>query len=326
MRILIVKLSSLGDIFHALPAVHSLKTGTGASIDWVAGAEYVEIVNCFNDVSNVISFPRKGFFRKFREFRADLRKNSYDYVIDLQGLFKSGVVTFLARGNRKAGPSFHREFSRIFYKETAGARDKNRHAVEECLEVAVETGGKRIEPVFPVTFPESKIAPERPAVAILSGARWPTKIWPAGRFAEAAKRLMRENGADIYLLGGKDDVDICRSVAGKLGGKAHNLCGKTSLCELGGILKEMDLLIANDSGPVHMSAAVGTPVLAVFGPTDPRRTGPYGKGHRVITGDTVCRPCFKRRCSKARLQCMESITAEEVSATAGEMLEQGRRR
>jgi heptosyltransferase I len=126
--------------------------------------------------------------------------------------------------------------------------------------------------------------------------------------------------ATIVLLGGSADVAACERIRSRLGGDAVNLAGTLDFPSTGGWIQSMDLLIANDSGPVHMAAAVGTPVLAVFGPTDPARTGPYGPGHRVLTAALPCRPCYSRTCRRPGIPCLEGVTPERVRNAALEML------
>ena len=320
MRILVIKLSSLGDLFHALPAVHNLKIALNARIDWVTQNEYIELVKCFTPVDRVIPFYRKAFFTRLLPFLRELRSCEYDYVIDLQGLLKSAIVARLARGRERIGPSFPREGAWLFYSAVAGTRDKNRHAVDENLDIVRFLKRDVIKPEFPAKFPVKKLSEESPRIAILPASRWQTKTWPVERFAQVAKRLSVEKNASIFLLGGPADREVCEKINSALGGKAVNLAGKTSLPEMGGILKEMDLLIANDSGPVHVAAAVGTPTLVVFGPTDPTRTGPYGDGHRIVKTDLLCQPCFLRLCQYDSVRCMEGVTAETIGASALDML------
>jgi len=112
----------------------------------------------------------------------------------------------------------------------------------------------------------------------------------------------------------------CAEIDCRLDGEATNMTGKTSLVEMGGLLKEMDLLVASDTGPVHMAAALGTPTLVVFGPTEPGRTGPYGAKHRVATASVPCRPCFSRTCRKPGIPCLSGVTPEHVAELALEML------
>ncbi len=288
MRILVVKMSSMGDLFHALPAVHLLKEKLQARVDWVAHDLYVELARCFTDVERVIAYPRGNFIQKFAAFRDELRRESYDYVFDFQGLLKSGFVTWMARARRRVGPSFHREGSRVFYDIVAGARNKNRHAVDECLDAARVLGIPPGGAVFPVNFPAYSIPPHFPRVAMLPCSRRRDKNWPVARFIEVGQALVKQRGAAIYLLGSGADAGACEHIASQLSGRIYNMAGKTSIVQLGGLLKEMDLLVTVDSGPMHMAAAVNTPVVAVFGPTYPERTGPFGAQHRVIKeGDSL---------------------------------------
>ncbi len=322
MKILVIKLSSIGDIFHALPAVHSLKTCLGADIDWVVHREYMDVVRCFPDVRRVIPFYRDSFFTNIASFLGELRKDEYDYIIDLQGLLKSAMVARLARGRQRIGPSFHREGAGFFYSRIAGERNKDRHAVDECMDVVKLLCGKsdgafKVE--FPVNFPGRKLDENHPRVAFLPVSRWETKNWPADCYVEVIKSLRSSTGAAVFLIGGPGDVRICGEIAGKAGA-GINLAGKLSLAETGGLLKEMDLLIANDSGPMHMAVALGIPVLAIYGPTDPLRTGPYGLRNRIARTSLDCQPCFSRTCEKDGIPCMSGVTAEKVFGMALEML------
>ena len=320
MRILIIKLSSLGDLFHALPAVHNLKAETGAVIDWVTNTAYADLVRCFDDVDTVIPFPRHNMASGIRPFLRHLRRERYDLVIDMQGLLKSALVARAARGNRRIGPSFHREGSRLFYHTIAGKRDKNRHAVIEILDVIGHLGLRLRPPVFPITLPGTDYTAKSPHIAICPASRWESKNWPVERFAETARHLIEHDGASITLLGAPEDSPVCSELEAALKGHCRNLAGKTSILEMGAILGKADVLISNDSGPVHMAAALGTPALVVFGPTNPERTGPFGNQHRVIQSLNGCKPCMKRLCPHPESSCIRSVTAGEVIAAAESML------
>ncbi|NQU40201.1 MAG: glycosyltransferase family 9 protein [Lentisphaerae bacterium] len=320
--ILVIKLSSLGDLFHALPAVHALKHGLDAEIDWVVQREYVELAGCFDDVRRVIPFDRRQPLRNVGTLLKDLRAERYDYVIDMQGLLKSALIARLARAKRRIGPSFHREGSRLFYHAVAGPRDKERHAVEENLDPVAYLGIEPTAPYFGVTFPSVALEHGGPHVGIVPTSRWVTKDWMPAGFAAAGRFLHEERGATVYLLGGPGDAERCADINRMMGGHAVDLAGQTSLVEMGSYLAAMDLLIANDSGPVHMAAAADTPTLVLFGPTSPTRTGPFGKGHRVVQSDALaCRPCFMRECEFRHHRCMTGIDADRVTAVATEMLD-----
>ena len=320
MKLLAVKLSSLGDLFHALPVVRCLKAGTGACVDWVTQEEYGDLVDCFDDVDRVLRFPRRGLRQSGAAFVRELRERQYDAVVDLQGLLKSAVITRLARSKRRIGPSFHRECSRLLYSEVAGERNLERHAVVRGLDM-VRYLGLDAEPVeFPVTFPKAVVSTPGLCIGLVPVSRWPSKNWPASCYTELVRRLRSTIDFTTYLLGSAADRAACDEIASGLGDGVVNLAGQTTLPEMGGYLAEMDLLVANDSGPVHMAAACGTRALVVFGPTDPVRTGPYGEGHRVVRAELPCEPCFSRVCRRQGVPCLAKVTPERVGEVALEML------
>jgi heptosyltransferase-1 len=285
-RILVVKLSALGDLFHAVPVIHELKRHFGCEIDWVTQPEYAELAGCHTDVSRVICYPRRGGFRAWREFLQELRRESYDLVCDFQGLLKSGIVLGLAKGRRKISLSRPREGSGLFAHEIPEANAPTPHAMDRLVDTLRHLGfGMEEEPVYPLDFPEAPPLPgKRPRVGIAPRSRWPAKDWPAEKFASVIRALHERTDADVVLLGGPGDVETAENIIADSGGgdRIWNLCGKSPLIQLGSQLKEVDVLLCNDSGPMHFAAAVGTPVVALFGPTDPALTGPVGAGHTVL--------------------------------------------
>lgn len=320
MKILVVKLSSLGDLFHALPAVHMLKTELSASVDWVTTHVYRDVVKCFGDVDRVISFYRHGVLSHLRPFLTELRRDRYDLVVDMQGLLKSAVTARLARAEQVIGPSFQREGARWFYSDVAGAADRGRHAVEQCLDVVRFLGLPVSDPVFPMQVPVRPVEGARPRVALLPVSRWATKNWPAKHWVALIDQLQADGIASLYLLGGPADRPVCADIARQTRCAAVNLAGELSLVEMCGVLQDVDLLIANDSGPVHAAAALGTPCLVLFGPTDPRRTGPYGHAHRVLKRELDCMPCLSRTCRIKTHACLEGLEVTNVAAAARRML------
>ena len=316
-RILVIKLSSFGDIFHALPAVHNLKVALDAEVDWVTQPEYVELVKCFPDVSAVISFPRRQFWSQAPALFRAVRGKHYDIIVDLQGLLKSAIVARFARGKTRIGPSFHREGARLLYDAVAGRRDKNRHAVDENLDIVRYLGLPVLPVSFPVNIPTLEVNDPKPRIGLIPVSRRANKNWPLASFSETARILQSQLGASLYLFGSQADNKVCESIRQKLmatspGLVVRNLAGQTSLIGMGQWFKQMDLVIANDSGPLHMAVALGSPVIALFGPTDPRRTGPYGGEEGVFTSDVACRPCFDKVCGLKSLECMDRIPVSQV--------------
>lgn len=321
-RIAVIKLSSLGDLFHVLPVVHLLKTNWGVTIDWITQKEYCPLAACFQDVDRVIGFPRRGTLPGMSSFWAELREQRYDWIIDFQGLLKSALVGICARSRRRLGPSFHREGAHWLYSAVAGTRNKARHAVDENLDVARFFGLPATPLEFPVRFPPLAVSEPRPRVGLMPVSRWVTKNWMPDSYGEVCRILRQRSGASVFLFGGKDaaEMAICEKISHWAGAQVQNMAGRTSLVAMGSWLQTMDLVITNDSGPMHMAAALGVPVLALFGPTDANRTGPFGPDHRVLTADADCRPCFNRRCRKEQVVCMQGIAPTTVIDTALEIL------
>ena len=180
------------------------------------------------------------------------------------------------------------------------------------------TGARKPAP-HPALSPEGRGAPPPQAlVVLLPGARWRTKCWPPERFAAVADVVVERAGARVAIAGSEQDRPAARIIRETARNSVVDLTGRTSVVELAAILVQAALVVAVDTGPAHLAAALGRPVVAVFGPTNPVRTGPYGAGHAVVTAQVPCRPCYRRRCGD--LRCLEAVSAEEVSEAALEIL------
>ena len=157
---------------------------------------------------------------------------------------------------------------------------------------------------------------ERRFVAINPVAFWKTKLWEDSKFAELGDRIRQELGIGVILTGG--EAGPLERIKVRMKTAAFNLGGQTTLRELAALYRDASLVITTDSGPMHLAAAMGTPVVALFGPTDPARTGPYGGGHRIVRRALSCSPCFRKQCEAPR--CMTEISVEEVFAAVKEIL------
>jgi ADP-heptose:LPS heptosyltransferase len=202
------------------------------------------------------------------------------------------------------------------------------HAVDRYLLVAkamgaVESGAPEFRFRIPPTDYEevdrllirSGVSPGTSWVAMNVSARWPTKRWPAASFAEVADRLRQEGYGAVVMIGGPDERAEVAAVSGMMKTSAIDLAGATTVGLLPALLSKASLMITNDSGPMHVAAAVGTPVVALFGPTSAIRTGPYGVGHDVLTGKIPCSPCFSRTCHNTLpLECLNLVSPQQVLA------------
>lgn len=303
MRILIIKPSSLGDVVHALPTVNLIrKKFADAHISWLINAELSPLLKKCPVINDCIEFHRRDS-GKWLPLLRQLRRQRFDLVVDLQGLLRSGLFAFTTGAHRRIGLSDAREGSRFFYTETVQV--PRLHAVDRYLLAAKHLGCEgAIE--FPLGLDER--APSRSLIAVNSSARWNTKIWGDDKFAALIRQLPADR---IVLTGSASEASRIEKIAqGR-----RNLAGKTDLLELADLYRQCAVLITNDSGPMHLAAAVGTPVVAVFGPTDPLLTGPYGDRHVVLRAGILCSPCLKDHCAHTPpMECMDKITVEQVLA------------
>lgn len=356
-RILMVKLSAIGDVIHTLPALNALRRAyPAAHIAWVVEAAAAPLLEGHPSLDRVIVSRRKDWVRsllgrsssfrdrrrallEMRRFVRDLRETRYDLVIDFQQLLKSGLLVGLARGRRKAGYGSgldHIEGSHWFLNHRFPLRSMDRHALPRSLDILNGLGIPT--PVVEYRLPVGDAALEKvngllarhgatgtgPLVAVNPMAKWATKLWSSEKFARLADRLAARYGARVVFTGAGADRGVISGILGRMGSLAANLAGETSLPELAALFRTADLAVTTDTGPMHLAAAVGTPVVALFGPTAPWRTGPFGPGHRVVRAGLPCAPCFRRRCGTTA--CMAAIDVPDVLTAVETLLPKDRRR
>jgi lipopolysaccharide heptosyltransferase II len=248
---------------------------------------------------------------ELRVFMKRLKDEEYNIVVDLQGLLRSGIITVSTGSPLRVGFQEAREGSRFFYTHRIKG-GKDIHAVDRYLKIAAFLGCDITEVCFPLPlYADSSLVtryllPTNNYAVIAPGARWKTKRWPPEKFGKLASLLPFH----VVVVGSKGDESIADEVVALSKGKAMSLAGKTTLKELIEIIRGAQFFVSNDSGPLHIAAALNIPVFAIFGPTDPVRTGPYGKGHTIIREEIPCIPCFRRTCHD--LKCMEGVSVEKV--------------
>ncbi len=346
MKILIVKTSAIGDVSHTLPALHALRAAfPSARIDWLVEREAADIVWQHPALDRVLVSERRQWIAAWRAGRrlealqgvfrlaSELRAVSYDLLFDFQNLLKSSVFVALARARRKVGfgrGMEHAEMSYLFLNERIPAVPMDMHAVERELYILRAVGVPVSEVRFdlPLTKAHHRRAADILAAHGLGGSKrlialnpmttWPTKHWPSERFVHLADRLAAA-GWDLVFTGGPADRQAIAEICGAMRRPAANIAGQTSLMELAAAYRRVRALVTTDTGPMHLAAAVGTPVVAVFGPTAPWRTGPYGHGHRVVRLALPCSPCYKRACPQGTHACMEQLAVEMVEEVVREV-------
>ncbi len=320
-RILIVKPSAIGDVVHTLPVLNLVrKRYPAAHIAWMVTPTCGGILQGHPQLNEIIPFERKKLSRTWALIQT-LRRGRFDLVLDLQGLFRSGLFTWLSGAAVRVGFANAREMAPLFYTHHVPVPDTEVHAIERYLSMAEAVGCERgpVEYVFPTDDADRRavdamLGDGSPFVVMLPGTNWPTKRWPVEKFAEMAAPLKERFGLRTVLAGGPRDGDA----VAKLLPNALNLSGKTSLRQLVALLEKASLVIANDSGPMHIAVALGRPLVTPFGPTNPVRTGPYGRPDSVVRVDLPCSPCYSETCSHQ--SCMRWLEIGPVLDVAGNEL------
>jgi 3-deoxy-D-manno-octulosonic-acid transferase/heptosyltransferase-1 len=362
MKILIVKLSAVGDVIHTLPALALLwQSLPESSLSWVVEEKAAGILIGHPHLEKVIVSRRTCWIknlarptrwyatvREAASFIRELRSESYDLVIDFQGLFKSAVLVLLSKGVHKVGYNKTRELSYLALSHRIDLPAAEAHAVDKNIGLAravlslpelsgcgsrsmaltendyhagdgmVEPGKKERAGVDALLRSGSGDS-SQPLILVNAPAGWETKRWDAQNMAALSDRLIREYNAFIIYTGAAGDAAYIDGVISRMRYPALNAAGRTTLQELACLIKKARLFVTTDSGPMHLAAAVGTPIVALFGPTAPWRTGPYTTQARIVRKQVSCSPCYKRKCDT--MICMNRIGVDEVMEAAAAFME-----
>ncbi len=341
-NILILKTSSLGDIAACLPVPALLKRRWPETrISWLVNRGYMDLVRLAPEVDEAIAFDRDAW-RSLAAFPAnlmrlgrmlrDIRGRRFDLTLDFQGQLRSALIGCCSGAPLRFGPAAAREGAWLFYSRRIPAAPGL--ALEEHMAIVRAAAGEVPPPQFSLSIPEPSRARTRallqelpegaPRVLLCPGARWKTKCWPVPAFARLARELASRN-VTVVLGGSAQERAAGEAIAREAGGsRVLNLCGQTPLLELCALIAGMDLVVCNDSGPMHLAAAFGVPLVALFGPTDPNRTGPYTARGRILRSDVDCSPCLRRHCVRPDgKRCMDRIAPERVLAETLSMLGRG---
>ena len=333
-RILLVKLSAMGDVLHALPTLEALRAVyPQGRITWMVETAYAPLLLGHPALDEVWPVPRLRLgeagtgsdLLTLGRLLRQLRSQPFDLVIDLQGLLKSALWVALAKSPRKVGYNGTREGSYLVLTERLAPYDPEAHAVWRYLNLARHLGAPPALPRFRLPWANALsvnsvigIDAARPQVVLHPGARWATKLCPAAFWASLADWLSREKGCEVILTGSAGDRPLVAAIIEQMHGKAVNLAGRTSLKELAAVLGQAAFAVTTDTGPMHLAAALGTRVVALFGPTAPWRTGPFGEGHEIVRLGLNCSPCFQRRCPEPR--CLTELPVEAVQTACEKIL------
>ena len=337
LKILIVQTAYPGDVILTTPMVQVLKEKLRqVEISFLAIPRTVELLENNPFVDHIICYDKHGRGKwpwSLWWFSKRLKKMDFDLALLPHRSWRSALLTFFARIPLRVG--FDRSPAAILYTQRIPYLTQ-RHEVERNLALLSVLGISAAKPVPPQIFPteedkaqvdqffqQHQLGDVKGAVALAPGSVWPTKRWFSDRFAALAKQLA-ENGHPIVLIGGPGDQEIGKEIETECKGQVINLIGYLNLRQSAETIRRCRALVSNDSAPAHLGAAVGTPVVAIFGPTVPAfGFYPYGEGHRVIERTLPCRPCSShggKKCPTQTFECMTEITVDEVYQAVQDVL------
>ena len=333
-RVLIIKPSALGDVVTALPVLRGLRrTFPNIHTTWLVNDTCAPLIAQDSQLDEVVLFHRRRLGLAWRSLSAfgalwrllrELRAGKYDWVIDLQGLLRSGLLSFLSRAPLRAGFADAREGAWFFYDRWIDVTAT--HTVDRNIALAHELGlDARPEDMTLEVPPEGQTfaddlqrqadLPAKGYLVCVPPTRWQTKQYPVRHW----RRVIRDLSADrpIVILGTHADVDTCNQIAEGLDGRVINLAGQTDIPQMVGVISASAGVICCDSAAKFIAPAVGVDVVTLIGPTQIERTGPYRLG-RAIVANVPCQGCLRRSCHPA--VCMELIDPADVVAAARDML------
>ena len=347
MRILIVRLGALGDVVHAIPVVAALRRGLpDAFVDWAIGERCAPLLDLVPGLDRRVVLRTRGRpAGGWAALRRELRAVPYDVALDVQGLGKSALVARLSGARRVVGfstPFLREPWARWLHTESADP-GRPRHVVDRNLGILGALGVADREWSFPIRVDAPPAADAPPAVdaprlrpdvpggyvLINPNAAWSTKRWPPARYGAVAAHVARAHGRPCAVIWGPGDEARAAAVVAASAGTAR-LAPPTGLVELAALLRAGALLVSGDTGPLHLAAALGTPVVGLYGPSDPARNGPWSPYDEVVSAfaDCACaaararrRPAVPmvRRC-RAATGCLDALTVEQVCAAVDRRL------
>jgi lipopolysaccharide heptosyltransferase I len=339
-RFLIIRLSSLGDIIHTLPAFSALRTAhMEAEITWLVEEKGRKILDLVPGIDRIVEVRSKRWKWRSSEFRAEITRIKNEIrckdqtAIDFQGLVKSAYFARLSRSRRRLG--FHRcnlrePLASRFYTEQAAPFSEEDHVIRKNLGLLENLGIHNEKFVFPLKIPEGlttyvteKLHPlgytaQKKLIVINVGAAWETKRWPAAKWAATIEKMTADGLFSLLLWGDEKERALAQEIAQRSSAVPAPFF---NLKEVLALLQSTDLLVSGDTFALQAACALRRPVVALFGPTNPRRNGPFSKEDEVAFHEVECSYCYKRTCSDPK--CLEKIEPDEVAALCRQRLEGG---
>jgi predicted lipopolysaccharide heptosyltransferase III len=334
-NILVIKLRYIGDVLLATPVLRALRERFPDAHLTVAVNRGTEDVLKWNqDLNEVLIVERSGLAAQFK-FLREIRRRGFDCVIDLTDGDRSAVLARYSGAPVRIGLNEEHRWRGLLYTTVVQPGPETMHRVEHDLETVRPLGIQpKAGPLVLTTSPQDDAAAARlleqmtgestssdanRLVMLQPGARYWFKAWPAERFAELAGRLAEQYGCRILIGGDTRERDLAEAIRANARTAVVSLAGRLTLLQYAAVLKRCALFVGNDNGPMHMAAALGVPVVVLFGPSNPAEWGPRGARTEVLYKGLDCRRCFHPTCTRGDQSCMRLITVDEVFAAAGRL-------
>ena len=333
-NILVIRLSSIGDVVHTIPALNALRDHwPRARIDWAVECRCKDVLLDNPDVDALLEidtarwrrsiFSHHTFSSLIQSVR-QLRERRYDLVLDFQGTLKSAFWSFLARSNCRIGyvrKHLKEGPASIFYTRRIKLNTNNLHAIDRCLALTQSIGVPNGNYSFPLFIPNEiqqranqyldKMRFSSKYAVINPGGTWSTKRWSPERFGQLATAIAQEWQLPSLVLWGPHEKSFASRVVEASGGAAH-LSPQTTVREMLPYIRDARIFVSGDTGPMHIASALNIPVVSIFGPTDPAKNGPFGGEAAVVLKTVPCGPCYKRVCPGYDNVCMTDIQVNDV--------------
>jgi len=333
-KILVIKLRYLGDVLLSTPVVASLRAAfPGAFLSMLVNAGTEAMIAENPHLDEVLVVVRSPSPLRQLRFALMLRRRHFDVVIDLTDGDRAAILSRVTGAVIRVG--FNREglWRGRLYTHVVPLQQQPIPILRQNL-MALDTLGIPVVESTPLlrvrpddeaaagaALDEMSIGLGEPFVAVHPGARWWFKSWPSERFASLIDYMQEKLGMKAVLLGGHQEREIAEAILEQLGSARRSLVGRLGILELAALLRRATLFVGNDNGPMHIAAAMGTAVVGLFGPTDPRVWGPAGQGHAILYKGIDCRPCFPGGCRRGQENCMRRIELDDVIPLVEKLLE-----
>lgn len=328
-RIIIIDLLYLGDLLFATPFIRNLRQNLPESrIDMVVNSNFFSIIEDSPYLDNVYSYNKEWNTRESINFTKKLRKNHYTLGINIHGNWRTAFLLKDIKPDYSVGYGGR---GRGIFLDQVIERPADLHMVNTYLKLLEDNGytvkDKNTEiGINPASLKkmrgflrENGYRGKRKVIGLNTGGSWPTKRWPVEKFAKLADRLIAEYNCNIIFLGSKGDLSRIDKIISLMNNRPLVAAGETNLKELAVLESMCDLVISNDSGPVHVAAAAGTPTITIFGPSDEKKYRPLGDKHEIVINELDCRPCGEHKCPLGHHRCMEDIGVDDVLKIADKM-------